>query len=239
MSPTEVSLPVVVLAGGLATRLRPVTATVPKALVTVAGEPFAFHQLRVLKRSGIERVVYCVGHLGEQIVETVGDGSRFGLSVDYVFDGPVPLGTGGAIRGALPKVGDRFFVLYGDSYLDIDYKAVGNAFVASGKPALMTVFRNEGQWGSSNVEFDGVAIAAYSKTQLRPTMLHIDYGLGAFRAEVFAKVPTEVATDLADLYEDLANQGALAAFEADVRFYEVGSFAGIEALERRLRDDNA
>lgn len=230
------NLPVAILAGGLATRIRPITETLPKALVEVAGEPFAFHQLRALKRSGIERVVYCVSYLGEQIVEAVGDGSLFGLAVDYAFDGASLLGTAGAIRRALPKLGGAFFVLYGDSYLDIDYAAVRRAFEASGKPALMTVFRNENQWDTSNVEFDGSNIVAYSKTRKRPTMRHIDYGLGVFRAEVFSDLPEGVPADIAAVYERLAEEGLLAAFEAQGRFYEVGSFTGISELERHLQN---
>jgi NDP-sugar pyrophosphorylase family protein len=231
------SLPVAILAGGLATRIRPITERIPKQLVEVAGQPFAFHQLRALAASGIDRVVYCLGYLGEQVVEAIGDGSAFGLEVDYVFDGPVLLGTAGAIRGALSKLDDAFFVLYGDSYLDIDYPAVESAFAASNKPALMTVFRNEGRWDTSNVEFDGASIVVYSKTRLRPTMAHIDYGLGAFRAEAFHFPQTEREADLAAVYERLAEVGSLAAYEARARFYEIGSFAGIRELEVRLLDE--
>lgn len=228
------TLPVAILAGGLATRLRPVTETIPKALVEVAGEPFAFHQLRLLARNGVRHVVYCVGYRSDQVENAVGDGSRFGLRIDYVHDGPALLGTGGAIANALPQLGDQFFVLYGDSYLDCDYRGVEAAFLQSGRPALMTVFRNEGQWDTSNVEYEGDRILVYSKVARTPRMLHIDYGLGAFHADVFTGVSRSVATDLASLYERLASEGQLAAFECRERFYEVGSFSGIRELEAHL-----
>src|SRR5579872_5855079 len=137
-------LPVAILAGGLATRLRPLTDKIPKALVDVNGEPFIAHQLRLLASRGIPRVVLCLGYRGEMVRDFVGDGWEFGLQVNYSFDGPELRGTAGAIHQALPLLGDSFFVLYGDSYLPCDYAAVEQAFLTSGKTALMTVFCNEG-----------------------------------------------------------------------------------------------
>ena len=117
-----VSLPVAILAGGLATRLRPVTEDTPKALLDVAGKPFVVRQLEYLRQQGIVRVVLCVGYLGEQIRAVVGDGSALGLEVLYSWDGPQLLGTGGALRHALSALGEQFMVLYGDSYLPIDFR---------------------------------------------------------------------------------------------------------------------
>lgn len=228
------TLPVAILAGGLATRLRPVTEQIPKALVEVLGEPFIFHQLRLLARNGVTHAVMCLGYRGEQVVAAVGP-ERFGVTVDYVFDGPVLLGTGGALVQALPHLGESFFVLYGDSYLDCDYRAVATTFAQSGHPALMTVFRNEGQWDLSNVEFDGKCILAYSKTARTPRMRYIDYGLGVFARAVFADRPAGVAFDLAQVYEALAKDGRLAAFEVTQRFYEVGSFDGLAEFTRYLQ----
>jgi NDP-sugar pyrophosphorylase family protein len=148
-------LPIAILAGGLATRLRPITETIPKALIEVAGEPFLAHQLRLLRRYGFERVVLCVGYLGEMIQAFAGNGAAFGLRVEYAFDGPQLLGTGGALRRALPLLGERFAVIYGDSYLPCDYQAALAAFDDSGKLGLMSVYRNEGRWDTSNVEFTG------------------------------------------------------------------------------------
>lgn len=220
--------PLALLAGGLATRLRPITETIPKSLVEVAGRPFVFHQLELLRDSGIERVVLCVGHLGEMVRETVGDGSRFGVRVDYVFDGPVPLGTGGALRQARMALGPEFFVLYGDSYLEMDYRDAWRAFRKSGKLGLMTVYRNEGKFDVSNVIFREGVIVDYDKTRRDPAMEHIDYGLGLLQAHAFDLVPEGRPFDLADVYRDLVKRGELAGYEVDRRFYEIGSPSGLQ-----------
>ena len=156
-------LPVAILAGGMATRLKPITEKVPKVLVEVAGEPFFSHQIRLLSKAGLKRLVLCVGYLGEQVEALYGDGSVWGVSIEYSFDGPRLLGTGGALIRALPKLGDAFYVLYGDSYLPIDYLAVGRSFLASGKQGLMTVFANQGRFDSSNVWFENGSVRVYDK----------------------------------------------------------------------------
>jgi NDP-sugar pyrophosphorylase family protein len=175
-----------------------------------------------------------VGHLGEMIVDAVGDGRRFGLDVHYVHDGAKLLGTGGAIAHALPVIGDRFLILYGDSYLDTDYQEVAAAFLASGKPALMTVYANAGRWDTSNVEYDGHKIICYSKTARNERMCHIDYGLGAAHKSIFEALPHGIAIELAAIYERLASEDMLAAFEVFRRFYEIGSTLGIQELEAKL-----
>jgi NDP-sugar pyrophosphorylase family protein len=220
-------LPVAILAGGLATRLGPLTEKVPKSLIRIDGEPFMAHQLRLLQRSGIQHVILCVGHLGEMIEQVVGDGSIFGLKVEYSYDGAAPLGTAGAIRRALPKLGERFFVMYGDSYLACDYTAIEQEFSRRRKLGLMTVFRNDGQWDPSNVEFEKGCILAYSKKRRTTRMRYIDYGLGVFRKEAFARAR---AADLADLYAELLQAGELAAVEVHERFYEMGSPAGLKEM---------
>lgn len=227
--------PVAILAGGLATRLRPITEKIPKLLVEVAGEPFFSHQLRLLKKNGVTKIVLCVGHLGEMIVERYGDGAKWGVQIDYSFDGPKLLGTGGALIRALPKLGDAFYVLYGDSYLPIDYQAVGRAFRASGQPGLMTVFENRGAYDASNVWFEDGRIRLYSKTEKPPEMRHIDYGLGVFRAAAFAGYPRDAVVDLATVQTDLCARGELAGYEVKQRFYEIGSPAGLKELDQHLR----
>jgi len=227
--------PVAILAGGLGTRLRPLTEAVPKALVEIHGEPFLAHQLRLLRERGVERVVLCVGYRGRMIRDFAGDGSRFGLHLDYSEDWPALRGTAGAVTQALPLLGERFFVLYGDSYLPCDYRAVQEAFLAAGKPALMTVYANQGRWDASNVELSAGRILAYDKRNRTDRMRHIDYGLGVFEAAVFARLPAGVACDLADVYQELLRRGELAAYEVFERFYEIGSPAGIEDLEEYLR----
>ena len=228
------SLPAAILAGGLATRLGPLTEGVPKSLVEMAGQPFIVHQLRLLHRNGITQIVLCVGHQGEQIQAAVGDGQRWGLHLEYSFDGPQLMGTGGAVRQALPLLGDRFFVLYGDSYLDCDYQAARQALDASGKLALMTVFRNENRWDPSNVVFQDGQILRYDKRKRTPDMQYLDYGLGLFQAAAFQRYAGQERFDLADVYADLLAAGQLAGFEVTQRFYEIGSPAGLEETRRLL-----
>lgn len=221
------SLPVAILAGGLAMRLGPVTAQCPKVLVDVAGRPFAEHQIALLRRHGITNLVFLVGHLGEMVQSTLGDGLRWGVTLRYVFDGPRPLGTGGAVRHALADLGSAFFVLYGDSYLDCDYADVGRAFLSSGADGLMTVCRNDNRWDRSNVHFENGRILAYDKRQQTTGMRHIDYGLGVFATRVFERFSSDEAFDLADVYQRLLADRTLAAYEVPGRFYEIGSPAGL------------
>jgi NDP-sugar pyrophosphorylase family protein len=227
-------LPVAILAGGLATRLKPITEKVPKLLVEVAGEPFFSHQIRLLKKAGLSRLVVCVGYLGEKVVELYGDGAKWGVSIEYSFDGPTLLGTGGALIRALPKLGEAFYVLYGDSYLPVDYLSVGNAFVASGKLGLMTVFENAERYDASNVWFEDGAIRAYDKKAKLPAMRHIDYGLGLFRRGAFDGFPRDEVVDLSSIQQALLQCGQLAGYEMHERFYEIGSHEGLLELDRML-----
>lgn len=233
MSP---AFPVALLAGGMATRLRPITEKIPKLLVEVAGEPFFSHQLRLLKKNGLTRIVLCVGYLGDMIVEQYGDGAKWGVEIQYSFDGEKLLGTGGALIRALPKLGDAFYVLYGDSYLPIDYQDVGRAFLASGKLGLMTVFENREAYDASNVWYENGAIQFYSKKEKKPQMRHIDYGLGVFQAAAFDGLPRDAVVDLAQVQTDLVARGQLAGYEVHERFYEIGSHAGLQELDRLLRE---
>jgi len=223
-----VSLPVAILAGGLATRLHPITEKIPKALVDVAGRPFVVRQLEYLRSQGVGRVVLCLGYLGEQVEAVVGDGSAFGMEVRYSWDGPRLLGTGGALKQALPLLGEQFFVFYGDSYLPVDFRKVERNFLASGKPALMTVLKNGDRWDKSNVLFRDGGIAEYNKRAPRPEMTHIDYGLGVLSASVLENSPANKPFDLADIYHNLSVQGLLAGHEVFERFYEIGSYKGLE-----------
>jgi Nucleoside-diphosphate-sugar pyrophosphorylase involved in lipopolysaccharide biosynthesis/translation initiation factor 2B, gamma/epsilon subunits (eIF-2Bgamma/eIF-2Bepsilon) len=238
MSDDELALggwPVAILAGGLATRLRPITGKVPKALISVADEPFLAHQLRLLYGAGIRQAVLCVGYRGELIKEQFGGGDSYGVSLSYSFDGPELLGTGGALKKALPLLGRQFIVLYGDSYLPIDYAAPVRAFVQSGKAGLMTVFRNNSRWDTSNLRFEDGTIQSYSKKELTADMRHIDYGLGILDAMALAGWPENRAFDLAAVYQDLIAKGELAGYEVRERFYEIGSAAGLAELDAVLR----
>lgn len=223
--------PVAILAGGLATRLRPITETIPKALVDVAGKPFIVRQLSYLREQGISEVVLCIGYLGDMIREVVGRGESFGLKVSYSEDGQDLLGTGGALTKALPLLGDQFFVLYGDSFLPLGFSAVQEAYEKRGRPALMTVLKNQNQWDKSNVLFAGGRLLEYNKRTPRAEMTYIDYGLGVVSASVLKQRPVGQSFDLADVYQDLSLRGQLAGLEVYERFYEIGSHTGLKATE--------
>src|SRR4051812_45483952 len=227
--------PLALLAGGLATRLGDLTKELPKALLEVGGEPFIAHQLRLLRRERIARVVICAGYLAEQIQAYVGDGSRFGIPVTYKLDGPKLLGTGGALRAALDQLGNEFVVMYGDSWLDIPYAPVVEAFRSSGQPALMTVFRNEGQWDTSNVWFESGRIRLYDKRERLPEMQHIDWGLSVIRSDALAARFPGKPFDLGDFYSELSRTGQLAGYEVTTRFYEIGSADGLRETDALLR----
>jgi len=220
--------PVAILAGGLATRLRPTTEKIPKSLLIVAGRPFIFHQLELLREQGVERVVLCVGYLGQQLRAAVGDGCKFGISVDYSFDGERLLGTGGALKRALPLLAGDFFVMYGDSYLPCNFADVMAAYKVSRRPALMTVLRNENRWDKSNVLFRDGTLLEYNKQAPSREMEYIDYGLGVVSACVFDDYADNESFDLAEVYQHLSRCGLLEGHEVHERFYEIGSRQGIQ-----------
>ena len=229
-----------ILAGGLATRMLPATEAIPKALLDVAGRPFADHQLTWLAEHGVTEVVYCIAHLGDQIRAYVGDGRAWGLRVRYADEGERRLGTGGALRAAAEAglLDHAFLVLYGDSYLQVDVREVWTAFRSSGLPSLMTVYRNDAMHEPRNARFSGCRIEAYEKGHPDPSgagMHHIDYGLLAFRRSVLCDlVAPEIAQDLSAAQHVLARIGLMAGFEATERFYEIGSPEGRAELDAVL-----
>jgi NDP-sugar pyrophosphorylase family protein len=228
------SLPVAILAGGLATRLGDIAKCTPKSLLQVAGRPFAEHQLDLLWRHGFTRVVFCVGHLGELIEDAFGTSIREGMQLRYSYDGPALLGTGGALRRALPMLGEAFFVLYGDSYLECDYRRIQEAHLASGKAGLMTVHRNLNRWRCSNVEFRNGRIFRYDKKYQTASMEHIDFGVGILCADALATYPEGAHLDLENVYQALILKDQLAGFEVEERFYEIGSPAGLRDTHEHL-----
>jgi len=234
-----------ILAGGLATRLRPVTETVAKAVMPVAGRPFAEYQLEWLARAGVTDVVYAIGFHGDQIRAAVGDGSHFGIRVTYVDEGEILLGTGGAVRLAYDQgaLGDAFLILYGDSYFTYDPGRAWREFERRRPDALMTVYRNEGRLEPSNAQLRDEMVVRYDKRVPDPSsegMQHIDYGLSVIdRDAVVPDIPAGEVIDLADVYTELARQGRLAGVEVSDRFYEIGSPAGLAELEALLASGEA
>jgi len=222
-----------ILAGGLGTRMRPLTDTCPKTLLPVCGRPFAYHQLHWLASQGVGDVIYCIGHQGEMIRRYWESEPAPVRSIRYVDEGEKLRGTGGALRLAHQQgaLDESFLVIYGDSFLPVEFTPVWRAFHASELPALMTVLRNEGRWDRSNVIYENDRLILYDK-QPDSRMQHIDYGLSAFRRDLFDQMPE--VFDLATLFHQLSLQGQLAAFEVRERFYEIGSPLGLQDLEQYL-----
>ena len=223
----------VILAGGLGTRMRPFTDTCPKTLLPVCGRPFAFHQVHWLASQGVTEVIYSIGHQGDRIRRYWDSEPSPVASIRYVDEGDHLRGTGGAIRLAASQgvLDDAFFVIYGDSFLPVEFAPIWKAFQSSAQPALMTVLRNQGRWDKSNVIYDNGRVILYDKT-CTPAMQYIDYGLSALRRDLFATTPE--VFDLSTLFTRLSHESHLAGFEVTQRFYEIGSPEGLRDLERAL-----
>ena len=222
----------VILAGGLATRLRPVTEKIPKSMIDVGGRPFLAHQLELLKRSGVGDVVLCVGHLADQIEDYFGDGSEFGVRITYSREEERLLGTGGALKKADPLLDNEFCLIYGDSYLDIDYRPVFERFSEIDSPVLMTVYRNRDRWVPSNLLYRDGKVIEFNKENPSPQMEYIDFGLSVFSRDILKMFPEEEPYNLDDCYRHLAPKGELAGYEVSQRFYEIGSLEGLEELRQ-------
>jgi N-acetyl-alpha-D-muramate 1-phosphate uridylyltransferase len=216
--------------------MHPSTLTLPKSMLSVAGRPFVDWQLERLRAAGVNEVVMCIAFLGEQIRDHVGDGARFGLHVTWSSEGPTLLGTAGALRAALPLLSPSFLVTYGDSYLPFDYSGPLHMLeTCDDADGVMSIFKNDGKWDSSNVATDGVWVSRYEKGVRDPSVDHIDYGATALRREVVAALPEGVPSGLDRVQTELAKRGRLRAYLAHERFYEVGSPEGLAELDRYLR----
>ena len=229
----------VILAGGLGTRMLPRTERVPKLLLPVAGRPFAAWLLERLAAAGFDEALLCIAHLGEMIRAELGDGQSFGIAVRYADEGPVLLGTAGALRRALPALAPTFLVTYGDSYLPFDYAApLADLDAHPAAMGTMAVFKNDDRWDRSNTQIEGDRVVCYAKrprdAALDPAIDHIDYGATALRREVVAALPEGVPTGLDAVQRDLAAAGLLRALPAHRRFFEIGSPAGLADLEAEL-----
>jgi NDP-sugar pyrophosphorylase family protein len=224
--------PICILAGGKGIRLGDLAGDVPKPLVSVAGRPFLEHQIELLRSNGANAVVLCVGHMGDRIEAALGDGSRLGVSIVYAYDPPGLAGTAGAVRAALPLLGGEFLVMYGDTYLRVDYGHVVAARRRAGTPALMTVLRNDDRWEPSNVVYARGMVAAYDKRSPPPGARWIDYGLMAMTPEA---VDGTGPPDLSDVQRDLAARGLMAGYPVRRRFYDIGTPEALASTDRFLR----
>ena len=220
------TLPIAILAGGLGTRLGKKILNKAKVLIDVAGKPFISRQLNYLSDQGIKDIVICVGHLGNQIKNYIGNGSKYNLNVSYSDDSDQLLGTGGSIKKACQILDEHFFILYGDSFLPVNFTLIEKAYFQEKKPALMTVLKNKGRWDKSNAYFKDKCVK-YNKKKPQKNMDYIDYGLTIVRNSIFSDFPSNEVFDLADVFENLSNKSLLAGFEIYDRFYEIGSINGL------------
>jgi NDP-sugar pyrophosphorylase family protein len=229
-------LPIAILAGGFATRLGLLANDYPKCLIEINGRPFVDWQLDLLIKNGYSDFVFCISHKAELVQKYLGSGEDRGVKIRYSLDGEIQLGTGGAIQKALPLLGEKFAVIYGDSYLPIDFSKVENEFLESTNQAVMTVYKNHNLFDSSNVEFVNGKLMSYEKNANNPNMKHIDYGLTYFRHSVFSQFTDKSVFDLASCCHKLAKSGTLQGFEVFERFYEIGSIIGIAEFSDYLRE---
>jgi NDP-sugar pyrophosphorylase family protein len=226
---------IVVLAGGKATRLYPLTKDIPKSMVKINSSPFINHQINLFKKNNIRDVVLCIGVFSDQIIDHVGDGSKFGVSVQYSIENEKKLlGTLGALIKAYDLLSDVFFVTFGDSYLEVNYQKIYDKFLHSNKMGLMTVYKNNNKHVASNTTIENGMVTKYDKSN-NCDFEYVDYGISIFRKDVLDFFPKNTNLDLTLLNQKLISIGELAAYEVEQKFYEIGSFKGIKDLENHLQ----
>jgi len=228
----------VILCGGLGTRLAGKTVNLPKSMVRISGRPFLHHQLMLLKKNGIAKIHLCVGHLGSHIEAYFKDGYSYGLNISYSYDGDLPLGTGGSTMNALDSLEPYFFLIYGDSYVDIDYRDVQNEFFKSNLPSMMAVYENKDRFDASNVEMEGHNIIRYSKKERNSNMKFIDAGVNIFSKQTFVDYSSRESFDLSELQENLASNGLLGSYETKARFYHIGNVESLKEFKEFFRSKN-
>lgn len=230
---TQIEIPAVILAGGLGRRLRPLTEECPKVMVGIEGRPFIHHLLMLLHRKGFCQVILCVGYLGEQVENYLGDGDWLGLQIEHSYDDQNSVGTASAIRKVLPRLGSCFWAINGDTYLDTDYAALYRHFQTNRLTNLMAVYKNENRWWPSNVAFSNGILHTYSKTLRTTQMQHIDTGVAVLRTSEFCR--DESISDLSSLYENLSKCQRLSGYEVGERFHEINTVDSLEETSRFLK----
>jgi len=224
---------IVVLAGGLATRLGELSKNQPKSLIKINNKPFLQYQLELFKRNGINRVILCLGHLGEQIESYFGTGSRFGMDIKYSYENK-PLSTAGAIKNAEPMLEDDFFTIYGDSYVFLDFADIYKYFHDKKKLALMTVYKNNNLYDASNTVIRDGLVIKYNKRQKTSGMHYIEYGVNLFRKDILDIIPEDSYYELGEVFNSLIIDEELIAYEAKERFYEIGSLNGLADFKKYI-----
>jgi len=225
----------IILCGGLATRLRPISKNIPKSMIMIKGKPFLWHQLELVKKHDIYDVILCVGYLANQIKDYFKDGKEIGMNIKYSEE-KEPLGTAGALKNAEQLLDEEFLVINGDSYLMFDYNKIINYFKNKNKLALMVIYKNNNKYDNSNVSINKDLIKQYNRKTQTPEMIYIDAGLNIFKKEVLKLIPVNTKIMLDDIFEKLIEQKQLMAYETFQRFYEIGSFEGLKEFEKLIED---
>lgn len=228
---------VCIIAGGKATRLYPMTHKIPKSLIDINGKPFIIRQFEILEKNEIKKVVLCLSHLGDVVEKYLSESEyiKKNFEVSYAYDTEISAGTGGAVLNALPLLPEIFWIMYGDSYLDINFRKISEYFKSLNQFGLMTVFKNNNLFDRSNVVFKNSSILKYDKINFTDGMNFIDYGLGIFNKSAFKDFSGRF--DLSEVYQKLLINKELAGYEVNKRFYEIGSFEGIEELKLFLKQN--
>lgn len=228
---------IVILTGGLATRLSPLTDNIPKSMIRVGNKPFLQHQIELLKGNGVLDIVLCVGHLSYMIKDYFGDGRRFGVNIQYSDEGENLLGTGGALKKAEPLLEDEFFLVYGDSYLMFDYQAIESYYKKFQAFCILVVYKNQNLYDKSNIRLKDSLVTAYDKTNPDGKLIYIDAGLSILRKEVLNQIPLVTPSPLEELYQKIIAKREMLAYEVNQRFYEIGSAQGLKEFENLIRGE--
>ena len=227
---------VVIIAGGLGTRLYPITKRVPKSMVKVGPKPFFEHQIELCRKNGIRNIVFCGGYLWEEVWKYFGRGRGFGVEIDYSIEEEI-LDTGGALKNAYPWLDREFFVLYGDSYLVFDWQEAYGFFTRSQAKGLMTVWEaTNGFKPQVSIDERGF-VKEFTKENFKPEMKYIEYGLNILKKNIIFEVPGE-KFPIGDYFNLLIEKRSLVSFKVKNKFFEAGSFEGINELKRLIYPDD-
>ena len=220
-----------ILCGGLATRLGVLAKNIPKSMIDIEGKPFLQYQIENLRKNSIKDIVLCVGHLSEKIENYFRDGSKFGVNIKYSYDGDKPLGPIGAVKKAEEFLEDVFFIMYGDSYLSVDFQKVYSFFTQNKKQALMVIYKNYDKYDKSNISVQNNIVTGYGENGA----IHIDYGTSLLRKEALNNVPKNTMYTTGEFFSNLIKKNELLAFEAKKRFYHIGTPDSLEEFRNFIR----
>jgi NDP-sugar pyrophosphorylase family protein len=226
---------IVILCGGLGTRLSHLTKYTPKSMIQIEGKPFLEYQIENLKKQSIKDIVLCVGHLSEKIEEYFGKGEKFEVNIKYSYEKEKLFGPIGALKNTEPLLEETFFIMYGDSYLSVDLHKVQNYFMQHDKPALMVVYKNQDKYDRSNLIVQDNMVIGYGEKERTRDMIYIDYGTSILRKKILEILPKDTPISTEQFFSDLVKKRELMAFEAEERFYHIGDLESLEEFRSYIR----